>query len=208
MPKKKFYVVWKGKKAGIFDTWKECEEQIRRVPGAIYKSFETEEEARKAFNSDWKDHIVKSGIKKSTRKSMGQQGPVLNSLSVDAACSGNPGKLEYQGVETDTHRQVFYKGTFPLGTVNLGEFLAIVHALAFLDKLNSDLPVYSDSRTAIKWVKDKKIKTNLERNEKTEELFALVDRALIWLREHDYPNQVMKWDTESWGEIPADFGRK
>jgi len=208
MPKKKFYVVWKGQKAGIFETWKECEAQIKGVQGAVYKSFESPEEARKAFNSDWKDYIIRNAQKKPKKLLTGSERPNLNSLSVDAACSGNPGKLEYQGVDTATGIQVFHKGIFPLGTVNIGEFLAIVHALAHLDKQKSSLPVYSDSRTAIKWVKDKKIKTNLERNEQTEELFALVDRALNWLQEHDYPNKILKWDTESWGEIPADFGRK
>lgn len=208
MPKQKYYVVWSGKKAGIYNTWKECEEQIKGVQGAIYKSFDTQEEARKAYHSDWKDYIIRGAKKKPKDRVIGSAGPDLNSLSVDAACSGNPGKLEYQGVETATGKPVFYKGIFPLGTVNLGEFLAIVHALALLHKQNSGLPVYSDSRTAIKWVKDKKVKTNLKRNQKTEELFVLVDRALTWLHEHDYPNQVLKWDTEAWGEIPADFGRK
>jgi ribonuclease HI len=111
-------------------------------------------------------------------------------------------------VETASGAQLFHRGIFPLGTINIGEFLAIVHALALLDKSGSSLPIYSDSRTAIKWVKDRKIKTNLPRNSKTEELFNLVDRAVAWLESHEYKNQVLKWDTENWGEIPADFGRK
>jgi len=99
-------------------------------------------------------------------------------------------------------------GPFPLGTVNIGEFLAIVHALAYLKKNNNSLPVYSDSRTAIKWVKDKAVKTKLPRNTKSEALFELLDRAIAWLKNNEYPNIVMKWETEFWGEIPADFGRK
>jgi ribonuclease HI len=208
MPKKKHYVVWKGLKPGIYDNWKECEAQIKGVQGAVYKSFETPEEARTAFNSDWKDYIRRNPVQRKIKKVTGSEGPNLNSLSVDAACSGNPGKLEYRGVETATGRELFHKGVFPLGTVNIGEFLAIVHGLAYLDKAGSELPVYSDSKTAMKWVKDRKIKTNLPRNQKTEELFALVDRAIAWLEQHDYPNRVIKWNTEAWGEIPADFGRK
>lgn len=208
MPKKKFYVVWKGLKPGIFESWKDCEAQIKGVQGAVFKSFDTLEEASKAFHSDWKDHIRKNPAKKKVKKVFGTDGPDLNSLSVDAACSGNPGKLEYRGVETATGREIFHKGLFPLGTVNIGEFLAIVHGLAYLDKQGSALPVYSDSKTALKWVKDRKIKTNLPRNHNTEELFNLVDRAIAWLETHDYPNRVIKWDTEAWGEIPADFGRK
>jgi ribonuclease HI len=208
MPQKKFYVVWKGLKPGVFETWKECEAQIKGVQGAVYKAFPSIEEAKKAFHSDWKDYITRKTSTKPIKRVIGPGGPDLNSLSVDAACSGNPGKLEYRGVETGTGREIFHKGVFPLGTVNIGEFLAIVHGLAYLDKLKSSLPVYSDSKTAIKWVKDKKIKTNLPRCSETEELFNLVDRAIAWLEIHPYPNKVIKWETETWGEIPADFGRK
>jgi ribonuclease HI len=127
---------------------------------------------------------------------------------VDAACSGNPGVLEYRGVDTRSGAELFRQGPFPEGTVNIGEFLAIVHALAMLKKIQSDWPVYSDSRTAIAWVRDKKIKTNLQRTSKNEALFKLVDRALVWLNENRWKNPVRKWETTYWGEIPADFGRK
>ena len=134
--------------------------------------------------------------------------PLMNTISVDAACSGNPGVLEYQGVETATGKLLFHLGPFEEGTVNLGEFLAIVHGLAFLKKRNLDIPIYSDSVTAIKWVKDKKIKTTLERNAKTQSLFEYVDRGILWLLNNEYSNPILKWETTSWGEIPADFGRK
>ncbi|MCK9203431.1 MAG: ribonuclease H, partial [Bacteroidales bacterium] len=96
----------------------------------------------------------------------------------------------------------------PEGTVNLGEFLGVVHALAYLKQRNSSWPVYSDSRTAIAWVRKKAINTNLARSPKNKPLFDLADRAVKWLEENRYPNKIMKWETEYWGEIPADFGRK
>jgi ribonuclease HI len=207
MPVKKYYVVWKGIKTGVFDNWKECEAQIRGVEGAIYKSFPDQVEAMKAFRGRWEDYIKKNaGKKKVTRLVVGN--PLWESWSVDAACSGNPGVMEYRGVETGTGRQLFHKGPFPLGTNNIGEFLGIVHALALLKKENNPMIVYSDSRTAIKWVKDKAVKTKLPRNVKTESLFDLLDRAVQWLKNNEYPNAVLKWETEKWGEIPADFGRK
>lgn len=90
----------------------------------------------------------------------GQRGylgkPEMNSIAVDAACSGNPGAMEYRGVETATGREIFRQGPFSEGTNNIGEFLAIVHGLAMLKKMNSDLPLYSDSVNAISWVKKKK----------------------------------------------------
>jgi ribonuclease HI len=202
MPEKKYYVVWKGKKTGVFDNWKECEAQIKGVEGAAFKSFPDLEEAREAFGRRWEDYVK-------NRVSNPRVGnPVWESWCVDAACSGNPGVMEYRGVETKTGRQLFHKGPFPLGTNNIGEFLGIVHALALLKKEGNPIIVYSDSRVAIKWVKDKAPKTKLPRTAKSEPLFDLLDRAVAWLNTNDYPNKVLKWETEKWGEIPADFGRK
>ncbi len=204
MPKKKFYVVWKGKNPGVYESWDECKKQIENFTGALYKSFESETNAVRAFASKPSLYIGKTSSKsqKTNKK------PLMNTISVDAACSGNPGALEYQGVETATKKLLFHLGPFPEGTVNLGEFLALVHGLAFLKKRKLDIPIYSDSVTAMKWVKDKKIKTNLERNKRTEELFEYVDRAILWLINNEYKNPILKWETSSWGEIPADFGRK
>lgn len=50
---KKFYAVKVGKKTGIFNTWEECESYVKGFPGAIYKGFETEIEA-KAFMEEEK----------------------------------------------------------------------------------------------------------------------------------------------------------
>ncbi len=209
--KQKFYVVWQGKQTGVFDTWAEAEEQIKGVEKAQYKSYETLKEAENAFKGNYWQAVQKgqkggTGTQQKSSALVGK--PNMNSISVDAACAGNPGVLEYQGVETATKKLLFAMGPFPVGTVNIGEFLAIVHALALLKKHNSDLPLYSDSRTAISWVKNKAIKTTLERNAKTEELFELTDRAVLWLKNNQYTTKVLKWETEFWGENPADFGRK
>ncbi len=207
--KQKYYVVWQGKRPGIYDNWAEAEEQIKGVEGAKYKSYEIESEAIKAYSEKAEKHIygnAKVLEKPNINLNIGQ--PIRESISVDAACAGNPGRLEYQGVETISKKPIFRMGPFPEGTVNLGEFLAIVHGIALLQKHNSDLPIYSDSRTAIAWVRNKKIKTNLERNSKNKELFELVDRALVWLNTNSYANKILKWETEFWGENPADFGRK
>lgn len=210
MAAKKFYVVWKGKQTGIFNSWKECEKQIRSYQGAVYMSFPTHEEAEKAWKDGPEEYIgkkpAKPGPGAARRLAVGK--PVADSLSVDAACSGNPGELEYRGVDTATGVQIFHQGPFPEGTVNIGEFLAIVHALAYLKKRDLVIPVYSDSRTAIKWVKDKRSKSKLKPSKKNAELFELVGRAEKWLNENPDQSPVLKWETDCWGEIPADFGRK
>lgn len=207
MAKSKYYVVWKGVQTGVFDNWAECELQIKGFVGARYKSFTSNEEAVKAFRGDSDLYIGKPAQKSvQRRKFFGP--PLLESLSVDAACSGNPGILEYRGVDTKSGIELFRKGPFPEGTVNIGEFLALAHGIAYLKKINSEIPVYSDSVTAMKWVRVKAIKTKLERSSKNDALFDFVDRALAWLKNNTYKNKIIKWETSAWGEIPADFGRK
>lgn len=209
--KKKYYTVWKGHKTGIFEKWDDCKAQINDYQGAQYKSFETFEAARKALNGNYRDYIGKSKSFKSDLteiqlKKIGQ--PNFNSISVDAASSGNPGIMEYRGVDTKTKKQLFIQGPFPEGTNNIGEFLALVHGLAFLKKHDSRRIIYTDSKIAMSWVKKKTCNTKLPRNAKNEKLFELVDRAINWLKTNTYNTTIVKWETKAWGEIPADFGRK
>ena len=49
---------------------------------------------------------------------------IANAWAVDAACSGNPGPMEYQCIDLQTGAQVFHYGPIH-GTNNIGEFLAI-----------------------------------------------------------------------------------
>ncbi|MBN1651127.1 MAG: ribonuclease H family protein [Bacteroidales bacterium] len=211
--KKKYYTVWKGHKRGVYESWPDCQKQIKGYEGAVYKSFASLEMAQNALNGNPTDFLKRSAKEvydKSAAYAMRANNTEIewNSLSVDAACSGNPGILEYQGVDTKSGIRLFHLGPFPEGTVNIGEFLAIIHALAYLKKQNSTLTVYTDSITALSWLRKKQVNTKLVRNAKNEKLFQLVDRALYWLHNNTYPNKVIKWDTKRWGEIPADFGRK
>lgn len=208
---KKYYVVWKGHQPGVYDTWKECQAQILNFPGAVYKSFKNEKEATDAFVESFSEHIGQKATQTKAKKAQKKKSNakiIYPSISVDAACSGNPGLTEYQGVDTKTKELLFRQGPFEHGTNNLGEFLGLVHALALYHKSHPDLPIYTDSRTAQAWVRNKKVKTTLVRISKNKPLFELVDRAILWLHNNTYQNPIMKWDTKSWGEIPADFGRK
>ena len=133
---------------------------------------------------------------------------VWESISVDAACSGNPGLMEYRGVDTKSGIEFFRQGPFPQGTNNVGEFLALVHGLAHLKRQGSNLPIYTDSRIAMGWIDKKVFRSKLKRTATNAKIFELADRALHWLKTNDYDTKIMKWETKSWGEIPADFGRK
>jgi ribonuclease HI len=209
--KKKYYTVWKGHRVGVFDTWKDCKAQIKDYQGAQYKSFATFDAAKKALNGSYKDYVgtnkkFKSELTAEQLKKIGQ--PNYNSISVDAASSGNPGIMEYRGVETKSKKQLFIQGPFAEGTNNIGEFLALVHGLSFLKKHNSDLLIYTDSKTAMSWVRKKTCNSKLERNAKNKPVYDLVDRAVLWLNNNTYKTTIVKWETKAWGEIPADFGRK
>ena len=207
MSKQKHYVVWKGRKTGIFTTWAECERQVKGFVGAEYKAFGSEVEAEAAYLAQYDDYKGKPSSH--GRWKLAEEKPVLPSLCVDAACSGAPGKLEYRGVNTETSEEIFRAGPYAAGTNNVGEFLAIVHALTWQFKHNLHIPIYSDSENAILWVTTGACKTNLKHSSKNAVIFALIHSAENWLAENELPeDKILKWDTELWGENPADFGRK
>ena len=218
---KKFYVVWKGRTPGVYDNWDACKKEVEGFQGAQYKGFSDKASAEAAY--------AQGPAEGERLKVKGEKRPFTFNLSsftspiiaVDAACSGNPGKMEYQGVFVDygteppTVVTLFKSPVFENGTNNIGEFLAIVHALAWQKQKRVQYPIYSDSINAQKWVREKCCKTKLAPNDKNAYLFELVGRAEKWLREndawmkeHSLAIPVLKWKTELWGEIPADYGRK
>ena len=194
MAKEKFYVVWEGVTPGVYASWTDCQLQIKGYEASSPYAY-----------------IGKNAKKKTEAARTGSDtlpaSVIDNSLAVDAACSGNPGPMEYRGVHVASRQEIFHFGPMK-GTNNIGEFLAIVHGLALLKQKGFDMPIYSDSVNAISWVRQKKCKTKLPRNEETEELFKVIERAEKWLRENTYTTRILKWETKVWGEIPADFGRK
>ncbi len=207
MAKQKYYVVWKGRKTGIFTVWAECEKQVKGFVGAQFKAFEANKEAEAAFLANYEDY--KGKVSSDGKWKFASTQPILPSICVDAACNGSPGKLEYRGVVTETGEQIFHTGPYEQGTNNVGEFLAIVHALTWQFKHNSHAPIYSDSENAILWVNTGICKTNLKHSSKNALLFALIHSAENWLAENELPEgKIVKWDTSMWGENPADFGRK
>lgn len=208
MPKQKYYVVWKGRRTGIFTTWDACSQQVTGFAGAQYKSFETLAAAESAFKSG---HITNTAEKKPaasiTHKETAKNF-IIPSISVDAACSGVPGPLEWRGVITESGQEIFRFGPMPDGTNNVGEFLAITEGLKWLQQNNLNWPLYSDSTNAILWFRLKKCRTKLTPSAKNARLFGMIGTAETWLAGNPVSNPVLKWDTDHWGENPADFGRK
>jgi ribonuclease HI len=222
MAKLKYYVVWEGHQPGIYSSWPACQEATHHYPSAKFKAYDSEQEAQQAFKQGWKksfqlaqsatktNHSSKAVQSKKAGQSAAGIFPEidLDSISVDVGCSGNPGIVEYKGVDTRTGEVIFHQGPIGKGTNNLGEFLAIVHALAYLQSQGSSKTIYTDSVTALSWIRNKNVSTNLERDDSTKEIWSLVDRAIDWLHQHRYSNKIIKWDTKKYGEIKADFGRK
>lgn len=212
--KQKYYVVWQGHEPGVYASWGLCQVQTKNFPDAKYKAFPSREAAEDAYLEGYHNYIGRGATKAKTKKptldtlsAQARSKIVWDSISVDAACSGNPGVMEYQGVNTKTGERLFYQ-KFPLGTNNIGEFLAIIHALARFSQTGNTTPIYTDSKIAMGWVRKKKCNTKLKHAASTKNLHEVIKRGENWLKTHTYANKIMKWDTENWGEIPADFGRK
>ena len=220
MAKQKYYVVWAGRVPGVYDNWSDCEEQILNFPGAKYKGFASAAAAAKAFRGGDDDSnpadLGSCLIAAADKRVAMPDAPAYRSTpdidqtawAVDASCQGNPGIMEYRGVELATGRELFKVGPFQDGTNNIGEFLAIVHALAEMTRRNEWHNIYSDSKTALAWVRNRQVKTQLKQTDRNAKLFELLGRGIVWIRSHSWPVKIMKWQTELWGEIPADFGRK
>jgi ribonuclease HI len=208
--KAKVYVVWQGHKPGVYDNWAQTSAQVQGYSGAKYKGFGSLAEANAAFHGEYHEFVGKKT--KAAKPTLGEwqrMGVILDAVAVDAACAGVPGDMEYRGVTVDFGEELFHKGPYPEGTNNIGEFLAIVHALSYLQKEHKiHMPIYSDSKTAIAWVRDKRCKTEQPENAANAPIFDLIREAEMWLRYNLVTNPILKWETSEWGEIPADFGRK
>ena len=210
---RKFYVVWEGLAPGIYDSWEECQQQVIGVKGARYKAFSTIEQATEAFRGSYEDQATLL-LEIAKRSKAPHPATIPDSIpdgaiAVDGACSGVPGPIEYRGVDIRSGREIFHVGPYAGGSNNIAEYLALIHALALLDKRGDhSTPIYSDSRTAQTWVRNRHSKTTIEPTAENAQLMQILARADAWIATHTPRNPIIKWDTENWGEIPADFGRK
>lgn len=224
--KKKYYTVWIGRETGVFDDWEDAREQVEGFPGARYRSFNSAAEAAEAFRDGPDASPASLGSLVINARSHGKPQTDADRLltldeqkrrfpeidpeawAVDASCLGNPGTMEYQCIDLATGTRVFHFGPVQRSTNNIGEFLAIVHALSLMHQRGERHTVYSDSRTALAWLRKKTANTKLTPEKGNPKVSELLRRAEIWLRTHPTDIPVRKWQTEIWGEIPADFGRK
>lgn len=218
----KYYVVWVGQDPGVYDSWEECQLQVANFPGAKYKSFKTREEAVEAYRGDPVEQLdlmraiagrIKAAPKEPERPRWQTiPGVRLDAVATDGACAGNPGRMEYRAVRLSDGAEIFRIGAKQtlIGTNNIAEYLAIIHLAAILKKSgNIATPIYTDSKNTLAWLRRGGSKTTLARTPQTEPTLDLLARADAWLAANGpIENPILKWPTEEWGEIPADFGRK
>ncbi len=210
--KKKFYTVLIGRQKGIFDSWEECKKSVQGFPSACFKSFHSREDAEQA----WQENFFRRQSKGAKQKTSNANTNIPTSgIVVDGACSNNPGLAEYRGVNIETGVELFSHTPF-LATNNVAEFVAIVHAMAYCIEHNlQETTLYSDSVNAILWIKKGICKSTLKDtsrypDNKFDYARRLIAHSEKWLKEHKNVAlpRLVKWDTENWGENPADYGRK
>ncbi len=223
MKRRKFYVVWVGHNPGIYDNWPDAQEQVTNFPGAKYKAYDDIDEATAAYRGDPREQLGlmrallqrKPDYDPKARQARDYStlpGVRMDAIAVDGACAGNPGPMEYRAVRLADGAEIFRIGDkTPLtGTNNIAEYLAMIHLAALLAKAGDfSTPIYTDSRNTLAWLRRGRSKTSLAATPQTEKTLALLARADAWLAANGpIRNPIIKWPTESWGEIPADFGRK
>ena len=215
----KYYVVFKGHNPGVYDDWEEVKLQTDGFPGAVFKGYSSSEEASEAYRnySGTEDknelfRLISNNMANSSQTNLQnlKDNPEIDwdAWAVDSSCLWNPGKMEYRGVSLKTGEVIFKMGPFEDATNNIGEYLALVHAMALMAKRGEYHNIYSDSITALSWYRKHKINSKLQPTPRNAKIFELLARASVWVNTHKFPAKVMKWQTERWGEIPADFGRK
>jgi len=172
---KKFYVVWKGAKTGVFSTWSEVQKYTQGRPDAQFMGFPSEAEAKTAFASTYTKALMKRSL---TKKPVGDKKTSTNSdnkthsavnkqaadvqIYCDGACSPNPGKsgtglaLYQQGKVT----ALFYGLYNANGTNNTAELNGLLMAFKLAQKQlqqTSRVQILSDSKYSIdcitKWAK-------------------------------------------------------
>lgn len=217
---KKLYVVINGYEPGVYSTWEECKKNVNGFSSPLYKSFK--ESDLKSENIDEKDIEFLNFYNKCNKKDQSIKTPVKkivdlqiieDSICVDGACSGNPGLGEFRCVDVKSGEVIFSSSEYENTTNNLMEFFALCEAVKYTLSLAPDKrrPIYSDSITAMAWVRDRVCKTSLRPMKGNYDSYSSIKFWDKWLKENDLKIKdcnILKWDTKKWGEIPADFNRK
>jgi len=169
---KKFYVVWKGRKPGVYKDWNSCKKQVDAYAGAKYKSFKTWDEALDQYQNNKPGSSPKAsdsssikngksvssnrGIKTYTSDEISGM-PETVKIFTDGGCEPNPGEAGsgvaiYQDGEVS---ELWYGLYNPQGTNNTAELNALHQGLLIAKEkvANGETAVlFSDSKYSIQCV--------------------------------------------------------
>ena len=232
MAKNTHYVVWVGRKPGIYLSWAETERQTKGFSGAKFKGFPLLIQAQQALQEgpdgnapsasfsapvsmkmDSGASSASDSVQASKKPSYGR--PRAPYLAVDAAYSHKTKLVEWRGVLVTAtgQKEVFRSKPYDGGSANVGEYLAIIEGIEWIGnnmQIGSYLPIYSDSLNAQSWVRRKAHASTVSACDAIKQMLAkadsLLQAGLYGLVKKSNP--IFDWKTSQWGEIPADFGRK
>lgn len=151
----KFYVVWAGRRTGIFLDWETARASVHGFAGARYKAFATRAEAEQAFAAG-PPRPARAAVRTSTRNLPAVSDAATFDVQIycDGACEPNPGDAGsgmavYRG---GIVQELWYGLHNPHGTNNTAELHALHQALLYADRAideGATVQVLSDSKYAI-----------------------------------------------------------
>jgi len=130
MAKQKFYVVWQGRKPGIYTSWKECEAQVSGFENAQYKAFDSMVEAEKAFSEIHGNTLISK--RKNTNKHPFLLPNYERKRSGGCSLQRNPGKWNIVEFTLQQEKRFFISALLK-EVRTISEIFGIVHALALLN---------------------------------------------------------------------------
>lgn len=201
MKNNKYYVVFKGYNTGIYDNWNDCKKQVNGFSGALHKSFESPDEAEKAFEEYSESSNTNLEFEQPTSYS-------IKSIIVSGNCPNNFGEMSYQWNLVASTNNAKRKNLSIIGTKNIADFIAIIDLIKLTKKVKLNLPIYTNSKTAVNWILNKKCNHQLFVSKQTETVLALVKEHDEWLLNNIIENEILLWNSNSWGVFPIVSKRK
>lgn len=177
---KKFYVVWKGAKTGVFTSWPEVQKNTAGRSDAQYMGFASKSEAEQAFASSYTKALMKRSLTKQGAKPSANSKPASKAntssakaqsnlaIYTDGACSPNPGKsgtglAVYEKLDDKMQLTALYYGLYQaMGTNNTAELNGLLAGFKLADHIlakgkHQSVDILSDSKYSIdcitKWAK-------------------------------------------------------
>ncbi|MFT5445653.1 MAG: ribonuclease HI [Gammaproteobacteria bacterium] len=174
---KKYYVVWQGRKTGVFADWVSCKQQVDKFPGARFKSFSSRAEAEVAYgkpgtvatvSSARANTVARAGARPASRAKSNNAVKTYSIAEVEAlqadtkiftdgGCEPNPGQAGsgiavYREQKPD---QLWYGLYNPAGTNNTAELNALHQGMLMAEQETSvgrSVAIFCDSKYSIQCV--------------------------------------------------------